>query len=186
MRVMSFNIQHGLAYLEQKINLNLFASTIKENMVDVCGLNEVRNTGADCEYTDQTGAIAEKLGYNSYFGQAISIDNKNPYGNAVVSRYPFIKTSTTLIPDPEKRDEPVYYETRCVIHAVVNINNVPNISDIDSLEEILLTLNAKITRDEEGIVIDSHDIINAKMDKTELKYPVDKSKGVSTKYTKLG
>ena len=124
MRVMSFNIQHGLAYLEQEINLNLFASTIKENMVDVCGLNEVRNTGADCEYTDQTGAIAEKLGYNSYFGQAISIDNKNPYGNAVVSRYPFIKTSTTLIPDPEKRDEPVYYETRCVIHAVVNINNV--------------------------------------------------------------
>ena len=46
----------------------------------------------------------------------------------------------------------------------VTINNVPNISDIDSLEEILLTLNAKITRDEEGIVIDSHDIINAKIE----------------------
>ena len=34
--------------------------------------------------------------------------------------------------------------------------------------------------------VDIIDIINAKMDKTELKYPVDKSKGVSTKYTKLG
>ena len=33
--------------------------------------------------------------------------------------------------------------------------------------------------------VDIIDIINAKMDKTELKYPVDKSKGVSTKYNKL-
>ena len=30
------------------------------------------------------------------------------------------------------------------------------------------------------------DIINSKMNKTELKYPVDKSKGISTKYNKLG
>ena len=29
------------------------------------------------------------------------------------------------------------------------------------------------------------DIINKKMDKTELKYPVDKAKGISTKYDKL-
>ena len=33
--------------------------------------------------------------------------------------------------------------------------------------------------------VDIVDIINAKMDKTELKYPVNKSKGVSTKYNKL-
>ena len=33
--------------------------------------------------------------------------------------------------------------------------------------------------------VDIIDIINKKMDKTELKYPVDKSKGVSTKYDKL-
>ena len=34
--------------------------------------------------------------------------------------------------------------------------------------------------------VDIIDIINKKMDKTELKYPVDKAKGVSTKYNKLG
>ena len=34
--------------------------------------------------------------------------------------------------------------------------------------------------------VDIIDIINKKMDKTELKYPVDKAKGVSTKYDKLG
>ena len=34
--------------------------------------------------------------------------------------------------------------------------------------------------------VDIIDIINVKMDKIELKYPVDKAKGVSTKYNKLG
>ena len=33
--------------------------------------------------------------------------------------------------------------------------------------------------------VDVIDIINAKMDKTEKKYPVNKSKGVATKYNKL-
>ena len=33
--------------------------------------------------------------------------------------------------------------------------------------------------------VDIIDIINDKMDKTEKKYPVDKSKGISTKYNKL-
>lgn len=33
--------------------------------------------------------------------------------------------------------------------------------------------------------VDIIDIINNKMDKTEKKYPIDKSKGVSTKYDKL-
>ncbi len=34
--------------------------------------------------------------------------------------------------------------------------------------------------------VDIVDVINKKMNKTELKYPVDKAKGVSTKYDKLG
>ena len=33
--------------------------------------------------------------------------------------------------------------------------------------------------------VDIIDIINSKMDKTEKKYPVNKAKGVSTKYNKL-
>ena len=33
--------------------------------------------------------------------------------------------------------------------------------------------------------LDPIDIMNYKMDKTEKKYPIEKSKGVSTKYNKL-
>lgn len=46
---------------------------------------------------------------------------------------------------------------------VVKINNVPNISDIDSLEEILLSLNAKISRDNDTVTIDSSSIENSKI-----------------------
>ena len=42
----------------------------------------------------------------------------------------------------------------------VTISNVPNISDIDSLEEILNFLNAKITRRDGVLTIDSSNIVN--------------------------
>ena len=48
----------------------------------------------------------------------------------------------------------------------VTITNVPNISDIDSLEEILLSLNAKISRDEEMVKIDSSEIKNVKIEES--------------------
>ena len=43
---------------------------------------------------------------------------------------------------------------------VVKISNVPNISDIDSLEEILTYLNAKVDRNGDIVTIDSSKIIN--------------------------
>ena len=42
----------------------------------------------------------------------------------------------------------------------ITISNVPNISDIDSLEEILNYLNAKITRRDGVLTIDSSNIVN--------------------------
>ena len=42
----------------------------------------------------------------------------------------------------------------------VKISNVPNISDIDSLEEILMHLNAKVKREDGVLTIDSSKIIN--------------------------
>ena len=39
---------------------------------------------------------------------------------------------------------------------IVEISNVPNISDVDSLEEILTYLNADIKRTKDSVVIDSN------------------------------
>ena len=54
----------------------------------------------------------------------------------------------------------------------------------DVLEELADVMNYCIQMSQ-VLKVDIIDIINAKMDKTEKKYPVDKAKGVSTKYNKL-
>ena len=87
---------------------------------DVCGLNEVRGKGSLFGYTDQTNALGNRLGFNRYFAQAIKVNGKGPYGNAIVSRFPFKETSTTIIPDPDDKTDVGRFETRCIIKAVVS------------------------------------------------------------------
>lgn len=52
------------------------------------------------------------------------------------------------------------------------------------LEELADVMNYCIQMSQ-VLNVDIIDIINSKMDKTEKKYPVEKSKGVSTKYNKF-
>lgn len=62
--------------------------------------------------------------------------------------------------------------------------NDTNFDRNDVLEELADVMNYCIQMSQ---VLDADiiDIINKKMDKTEKKYPVEKAKGVSTKYDKL-
>lgn len=53
------------------------------------------------------------------------------------------------------------------------------------LEELADVMNYCIQMSQ-VLDVDIIDIINKKMNKTEKKYPVDKAKGVSTKYNKIG
>ena len=71
-KVMTFNIQHCLDYLNDKIDIDLFVNTIKNVNPDICGLNEVRGEGPLEGYTDQTNALGDGLGYNRYFAKAIA------------------------------------------------------------------------------------------------------------------
>lgn len=57
--------------------------------------------------------------------------------------------------------------------------------DIEAVKEELADVMNYCIQLSQVLGVDIIDIINAKMDKTEKKYPVDKSKGVSTKYNKL-
>ncbi len=119
MRIMTFNIQHAWDHLRGVIDTERFARAIAEWGADVCGLNEVRGEGALEGYTDQTNAIADVLGYDRRFGEAIRVGGCGPYGNALVSRYPIVEAETVLVPDPVRR-EGDHYETRCVLKAVLD------------------------------------------------------------------
>ena len=135
--VMTFNIQHGLDYKRRKaaraagagaeevIDLPLFADAIRTCGADIIGLNEVRDVMpgiSDPEFTPQVKQIAERLGYPYYcFGRAIDIEGRGVYGNGIISRYPILSAETAAIPDPPVKDEPVYYESRCVIRAEIDL-----------------------------------------------------------------
>lgn len=57
--------------------------------------------------------------------------------------------------------------------------------DLEAVKEELADVMNYCIQMSQVLNVDIIDIINAKMDKTEKKYPVDKAKGVSTKYSKL-
>lgn len=120
MNVMTFNIQHCLEYKKNKINIPLFAETIRLHNADVCGLNEVRGKGLLLGYSDQTNALGDCLSFNRYFAQAIKVNGKGPYGNAIVSRFPIKETETIIVPDPDDKNDDGWFETRCVLKAVIS------------------------------------------------------------------
>ncbi len=123
MKVMTFNIQHALDYQKQIIDIDLFVNTIKKYRADICCLNEVRGEGPIEDYTDQTTAIADGLGFYRYFGEAIKVGGTSPYGNAIVARTPFKSVETVAIPLTNDRSEKSNYEPRCIIKAIAEIEN---------------------------------------------------------------
>ena len=120
--LMSFNTQHCLNYIERCIDFDIMAQAIKKCDADIIGLNEMRDEGPNAEYEAQTKIIAEKLGYYHYFAKAIDFNGVNPYGNALISKYPILSAEVVLIPEPEVRGYDGYYEDRCLLKAVLDVN----------------------------------------------------------------
>lgn len=117
MKIMSFNTQHCLNYLEQKIDFQIMADAIKDCGADIVGLNEMRGKGIHPEYTPQTETLASLTGLSEfYFAPALKFA-WGPYGNGLISKYPIIKAETIPVPDPKKKKYNGYYETRCLLKA---------------------------------------------------------------------
>lgn len=126
LKLMTYNIQHGLNYKtriapggKEVILLEPLAEVIRNAGADIVGLNEVYSAGPTPEFYSQAETLAAKLGFHAYFAAAIRLGEGWPYGNALLSRWPIKKAETIRIPDPPVRDEDAYYETRCVLRAVI-------------------------------------------------------------------
>ena len=122
MKIMTYNIQHCRNYRSKKIEFDKIAAVIKAYDADVVGLNEVRGQGEAADYQAQAQILAKLTGYHYYFAKAIDVRGANPYGNAILSRYPILSAQTVMIPDPAVRmadnDD---YETRCLLKAYIDI-----------------------------------------------------------------
>lgn len=118
MKIMSFNTQHCLNFLEQKIDYEIMAQAIKEVGADIVGLNEMFDGGENVKYGYQTKMLSELTGLENYFFAKAIDDGDGPYGNGILSKYKFKSVEAIKIPDPNpRRFECGYYETRCLLKA---------------------------------------------------------------------
>lgn len=126
-KIMSFNTQHCLNYVTEEIDYDIMIETIKKCGADIIGLQEIRDEGDAWDFHPQAKILAEKLGYHHYFAEAIRFGGSNPYGNALISRYPIKFAETVSIPDPEIKGYDDYYETRCLLKATIDVGNDLNV-----------------------------------------------------------
>ena len=124
---MSYNTQHCLNFITQEIDYDLIVDTIKRCGADVVGLQEILDEGTDPAFVAQTKIIAERLGFYYYFAKAIDFGENNPYGIALVSRYPIISTEVVFIPDPQVRKYDGYYETRVLLKTTIDVGGGLNV-----------------------------------------------------------
>ncbi len=118
MKIMSFNTQHCVNYLEQRVDYEIMARTIIDEGADIIGLNEMFDGGENAKFGYQTKELSKLTGIeNYYFAKAIDTYD-GPYGNGLLSKIPFKSVEAIKIPDPNpKRVEGGYYETRCLLKA---------------------------------------------------------------------
>ena len=119
MKIMSFNTQHCLNYIERKIDYEVMAKAILDCNADIVGLNEMRgapNGEPDPAFEDQVGNLSKLTGIENYhFAPAIWVGGYKPYGNGMLSKLPIISAETVMIPDPDEKIFGSHYETRCVL-----------------------------------------------------------------------
>lgn len=121
LNIVSFNTQHCLNYVTRQIDYEGVANLIKELDADIVGLNEMRGEGDLPGYEAQMEKLAELTGYHYFFAPAIMMGGTSPYGNGLLSRYPIKQAEKIMIPDPTEKTGKSYYETRCIIKAVIDV-----------------------------------------------------------------
>jgi len=115
LRVMTFNIQHGNVNLADYIDLDKMCQIIRSVNPDVVALQEVYGCGPWKELTAQAETMAAALGMHCFYGRSIFISGENPYGNAILSKYPIVEAQVIDIPDPVGASVEHRTICRCVI-----------------------------------------------------------------------
>ncbi len=124
LKVMTYNIAGGRDYSIEpwgkNHNPDACIDVIRSIAPDICGLNEVDYELPRSKNIKMAKYIGDKLGYYSVFAPAIAWA-PGLYGNGFISRFPIVSAITIPVPDPVDRSEPVYYETRCILRATIDV-----------------------------------------------------------------
>jgi endonuclease/exonuclease/phosphatase family metal-dependent hydrolase len=96
LRVATYNV-HGCVGMDRQRSEARIAEVIAQLSVDIVGLQELDLSRRRSAGVDQTGMIAEQLGWHSHFHPAMRRGDEC-YGNAVLSRYPLSFRRATELP----------------------------------------------------------------------------------------
>lgn len=119
MKIMTFNTQHCLDYLNQKIDFQVMADAINQLDADIVALNEMFDNSKHEEYDKQTEKLSKLTTLPYFFFAKAIFDVYGDYGNGLLSRYPIKSAEVIMIPDPSPRKYNGFYETRCLLKAVL-------------------------------------------------------------------
>ena len=120
LKLMSYNIAHCQNFLTHEVDYDAVADVIRRSGADIIGLNEVYDDAEKRKYSRQPLELAQRLGFQVFFAPALVLFGM-PYGNALLSRFPILRTSVIPVPDPETPAYDGYYETRCVLRAELDV-----------------------------------------------------------------
>lgn len=115
LRLVSYNIHHGEG-MDRKLNLRRIANIISNLRPDWVALQEVENHTHRTQQIDQTAELARLTRLEGSFAQAFAYSGGG-FGNATLSRYPRLTTSTTPLPASG--------EPRCFTESLITIPGLP-------------------------------------------------------------
>lgn len=121
--VLSFNIHHA-AGTDGMFDLDRLAAEIRRTHADVVGLQEVdRHYGERSGWTDEPAELAKRLRMHVVFGANLDLEPPAPgaprrqYGTAILSRYPIVSWTNTLLPKGDPAEE-----QRGLLSAVLSVH----------------------------------------------------------------
>ena len=125
LKLMTYNIKSGypLGRATAKTNVSGAAEVIRASGAEIIGLNEVHGCGKPDTLFPfaQAERIASSLGYHCFFGRSIMEHGCDPYGNAIISKYPIVEAKVIPIPEPENKENCRHYEARTICRCVIEI-----------------------------------------------------------------
>ena len=79
--------------------------------------------GERCDCANQTEELMLLTGMNGYFAPAINIKDKGLYGNAILTRFPIVRSVDIPVPSPRDRYYNIHrYEDRCLLKAEIDVD----------------------------------------------------------------
>lgn len=113
--ILTWNIRHGQGE-DGKVELSRIASLLRESQADVIALQEVDRYRLRSGFIDQARELSNMLGMEMRFAPSLTY-KVGQYGNVILSRYPIMASSWTLLPGS--------METRSLLTATILIGSKP-------------------------------------------------------------